>query len=491
MLYRNSFCFALHYNYILLFLIIQFLLIYFTHGANPVAVPIIPDALEAHTQRFAKIPDFEGAPASIICLVPLGDDLIVCTLTIIYRVSPAGEVSLFLDVAEAILAATGRTLNLNNRQHGGVRSIAFHPGYARNGLCYISAMETRPSNPQDFNYISDVSNPIRADSVLIEFRVSRETNLPIVSSYRNVFRIGMPVFDHPIKQIAFFGRQLYIAHGDGSVQSAIAGGGQGPDALGKILRINPRASQGLPYTVPRFNPFVNDSNMPSEVYAIGFRNPHHLCFGTNGKLFVADAGRDNIEEVNVVKRGRNYGWSQREGTFVHLSGGGLLNGISALPEDDEINGFEYPVAQVGHEGEIGDGFVGQAIAGACPVENGSPMTGNYYYSDFPRTGNLYFSKLDEINAAVTNGPPDELTQAPTYQAYIMFDHDDDPLTPSQRFENLGDVMRSEPEFQNQGRVDVRFGRGSRGELYWSSKGNGRVYLFTSSLTGGMGGVPQA
>lgn len=228
--------------------------------------------------------------------------------------------------------------------------------------------------------------------------------------------------------------------------------------------------------------------MPPEIYALGFRNPHNLCFARDGTLFVADAGRANVEEVNIVERGRNYGWSRREGTFVHV-GGGLIRGVRDLPARDERFGFTYPAAQVGHEGNVGAGFIGQAIAGGCPIQNGSPMSGNYFYADFPETGKLYFSSIPALKRAVTKGPRQRLWQARTKQAVIFFDHDNNPRTPPKRFNSLGDAMRSEYRFRNEKRVDVRFGRGTRGELYWSSKVSGRIYIFTSSLPGGPGGVP--
>ncbi|KAI0562307.1 Glucose/Sorbosone dehydrogenase [Gracilaria domingensis] len=452
-------------------------------AANPVSIPIIHGQFSVQTRKFAKLPDFNGESAKIVCIVPHGNDLYVCTLHAVYRINPQGVVSLYLNVEYAISASTNRMLDFSNKMHGGVRSIAFHPNFAQNGRVYIAAMESRPTNPRDFYYLSDAQKPIKADSVLLEFIHDFQTGVPNVFTYRNVFRVGMPVFDHPIKQIAFFGNYLYIAHGDGSIQSATAGGGQKKDALGKILRVNPLRQGSLPFTVPPGNPFVNKPFMLNEVYAMGFRNPHTISFGKDGTLYVADAGRDNIEEINLVVKGGNYGWSTREGTFVHESGGGLVTGVSPLPANDAAYGYIYPAAQVGHEGKEGAGFVGQAVAGGCPVENGSPMGGKYYYADFPKSGKLFYSTIYELKHARTTGPPWQLSQARTRQAIIYYEHDGFPGTPPLRFNTLGDVVKHDGE-QVKGRVDVRMGRGPRGELYWSSKSSGRVYLFTSSLPGG-------
>lgn len=455
-------------------------------GDNPVSIPIIRNAMDVHTEQFAKLPDFNGKSARIIAIIPLKKNLYVCTDRRIYSISKKRKVSLFFDVDSAMKQSTGRGVNLANEAHGGLRSLAFHPKYSKNGLFYTSVMEDRPNNPKDFEYLSDDDNPIAADSVLIEWKLDMSSGKPDPTSYRQVFRVGMPVFDHTIRQIAFFKKNLYIAHGDGSVQSASAGGGQRNNALGKILRINPLKKGSKPYRIPKDNPFKGNSSMLDEVYALGFRNPHHICFGKDGTLYNADAGRANIEEVNIVKKGLNYGWPLREGTFV-MVGGGLITGIRPLPSNDNGLKLEYPAAQYGHEGSRGAGFIGQAIAGACPIENGSPMSGNYFYGDFPKSGALYFSSIKELKKARTNGRPEKLKQARTRQARIFFDHDNDKKTAPREFETLGDVMRSEPGFGGQERVDLRFGRGSKGELYWSSKRNGRVYLFTSSQKGGPGG----
>ncbi|CAN8073860.1 unnamed protein product [Agarophyton chilense] len=449
-----------------------------TNTFNPVAQDIVKNAMDVHVKRFAKIPDENGRSAAINCIVPLMNELFVCTTTKIYHVSATGNVTMFLDVNAAVQMRSGRSLSLDNILHGGVRSIAFHPSFRNNGLFYVSAMEERPSKPENFHYVSDAPVPIDADSVLIEWRTDLSTSIPIIDSYRPVFRVGMPVYDHPIKQIAFFGNLLYIAHGDGSVQSAIAGGGQRKDALGKILRINPLKAGDRPYTTPRDNPFVGSNDYPEEVYAAGFRNPHHICFGIDGTLYAVDTGRANIEEVNLVQPAGDYGWPAREGTFAHI-GGGLMSGVSALAHDDSKYDYTYPAAQVGHNGPFGAAFIGQAIAGGCPVENGSPMSGFYYYADFPVSGKLFFSSISDLKGAITRGDPGRLTQATTYQADLFFNN--------VKYKTLGEIMRSEEGFSLERRVDVRFGRGYNGELYWSSKRNGRVYLITSSLPGGPGG----
>uniref|UniRef100_A0A7S4DKX7 Glucose/Sorbosone dehydrogenase domain-containing protein n=1 Tax=Lotharella globosa TaxID=91324 RepID=A0A7S4DKX7_9EUKA len=367
-------------------------------------------------------------------------------------------------------------MSFSNYQHGGLRAVAFHPDFETNGLFYVSAMESRPTDPENFHYASDwngggnfgFSGPIDADSVVVEFKYNLTNNSVIEDSYRLLFRIGMPVYDHPIKYIAFNGSYLFIAHGDGSVQSAITGGGQGSNALGKILRINPLyVNETTPYTIPSDNPYLGDNSFPDEVFAVGFRNPHTFCFSKSGELIVGEAGRDNAEEVNIVEAGHDYGWSQREGFFVHNENGTILKGVSPLPDDDAANNFTYPAAVVGHFGEIGDAFNGQALAGGCPIENGSPLSGTYWYVNFPRGGELYYSYMSELRSAVTMGDISSLTVATTYEATLI------NAETGETYKTVKALTGGKPE--------TRFGRGGAGELYMTSKHNGKIYRFEETL----------
>ncbi len=460
--------------------------------------------LEVHLQPYATLPDAStGSAPRLNAMATTGGRLFVVEEldARIYELVPTDDgarAELFFDVEAAVLRSTGRGIDHTNTFHGGLRSVAFHPDFASNGLFYTSAMEQRPADPGSSTYLSDVDEPIVADSVLVEWQVDPATGRPIATSYREVFRVGMPVYDHPIKQILFNPFSvpgdadhglLYVAHGDGSVTSAIAGGGQRNDALGKILRIDPRSSGARSYTVPADNPFIGDPTMLDEVYSLGHRNPHHLSFGRhNGDtlLIAAEAGRDNAEEINLVEAGGDYGWPQREGTFVHLPNGGIVTGVTPLPVDDARFGFTYPAAQYGHEGPLGSSFVRQAVAGGFPVSNGSPLSGQYLFSDFAVSGTLYHSAIARLTSAQTTGDPARLTQAPIGVVEVLFDHDRNPATPALPRADLADVFDDSPNYETT-RADVRFGQGPGGELYITSKRNNTVYLVTSSLPGGPGG----
>jgi hypothetical protein len=414
----------------------------------------------------------------------------------IYRfdsTTTGGNATLFFNVQSAVLASTGRNVNVSNIVHGGVRAVAFHPDFTTNGKFYTAMMEDRPADLTGHTYLSDAVTPISSDSVVAEWTYNHGLSQVDTTSYREVFRVGMPVADHTIRQMSFnphastgdadYGL-LYIAHGDGSVQSATAGGGQNNDALGKMLRINPLQDGANSYSVPASNPFVGSPTMLAEVYTFGHRNPHNFSFAEDGlggsHIIQVDIGRDNVDELNLLIPGGNYGWSDREGTFVHLPFGGIQNGIAPLPADEALNGYVYPSAQYGHDGPIGAGFVGQALAGGYVIGGGA-LTGEYVFSEFGNVGRIFHSNFDNLLNTITEldpldparDEPSELTQEVIRELSILFDHDNDLLTPgiATTFES---ILQSDPNYTGS-RFDLRFGQGPDGTLYIMNKNNGWIY----------------
>jgi len=448
--------------------------------------------LEVHIQPYTELPlATKGTPARWNGFSSIDNRIFIVDEQDghVYEITNAQSPQLWFDISSAIQSHTGRELDTSNLFHGGVRGIAFHPDFLNNGKFYASIMEERPTDTSSHFYISDDSG-ISADSVLVEWTADPATFAMDISSYREVFRVGVPEYDHPIKQIAFnphatpedsdYGH-LYIAHGDGSIESTLAGSGHNNDALGKILRIDPLESGDENYTMPADNPFLYDASIPSEVFSYGHRNPHHLAFTADGHLLATEAGRDNVDEINLVTSGSDYGWSEREGAFVHLDQGTVLNGIDALPANDAFNGYVYPAVQFGHHSAAGSTFTAVALGGGYVVENNSDIAGEFFFIDFPKTGDLLHASLSDILAANTTGDPATLTGAQAYIATVKFDHDSDPNTPA--LDNtIKEVIQSATGYVNTSdRLDVRIFQGPEGELYLSSKRNNRVYLVTSSL----------
>jgi glucose/arabinose dehydrogenase len=186
----------------------------------------------------------------------------------------------------------------------GLLGMAFAPDYARSGLFYIYFTGTDTKEH------------------LVEYR-RRSADVADPGSARPVFVHDDPEANHNGGQLAFGpDGLLYVGTGDGgggNDQHGARGNAQDlASPLGKILRMDPRASGGRPFTVPASNPFVNLAGARPEVYAYGLRNPWRFSFDrTRGDLVIGDVGQDAVEEIDFVRggkgRGANFGWRPFEG----------------------------------------------------------------------------------------------------------------------------------------------------------------------------------
>jgi hypothetical protein len=70
------------------------------------------------------------------------------------------------------------------------------------------------------------------------------------------------------------------------------------------------------YGIPKINPFAEDKNALGEIYAYGFRNPHRFTWTRNGEMIAFNVGHANIESIDLIKPGHDYGWPIREGSFL-------------------------------------------------------------------------------------------------------------------------------------------------------------------------------
>jgi putative heme-binding domain-containing protein len=108
---------------------------------------------------------------------------------------------------------------------------------------------------------------------------------------------------------------LYIGMGDTGPQGDPGGHAQDlATSLGKMLRIDvdhgQSSASGPAYAIPQDNPFRDRRGVRPEIWAYGFREPWRFSFDSaTGDLWVGDVGQDRIEEVDVVRRGENYGWN--------------------------------------------------------------------------------------------------------------------------------------------------------------------------------------
>jgi len=438
----------------------------------------------------------------------------------------------------------------------GVNPIAFDSEYASNGLFYTAHLETNSTAsamPTNWNHptldlagyttttrVNPPTGTIRYESVLVEWHDTNISNATFEGTAREMLRVGLNDRIHPMGDLMFNPlaqpgdadyRNLYIAQGDGSAgeNSATRTTPQRLDALqGKILRITPdltlrpadELSANGRYRIPTTgadpNPFVSVSltNLKKEIFAYGFRNCHRFSWDSVANVIVEDdIGLHSWEEVNLVHKGGNYGYSEREGA-EQLFVGGLNNGLTgsqvgaAFPSPDTLTvaGVAspvtpiYPVALYSHwDGDgISSGFVyrGSLMPG---------MYGKYIFGDIAN-GRMFYADFNEMLAADDGNLN---TVATTHELQIVYNNPLDvpdagfarwrmfdivALTYTNRGGNVsgqrlpgsaastgpGEVDR-DGVLYGSGRVDLRLCQGSDNEIYVISKSDGSIRKMVASL----------
>lgn len=119
---------------------------------------------------------------------------------------------------------------------------------------------------------------------------------------------------------------LYLGIGDGAranafvqAQEALNADAQSLAVLyGKVIRIDVnKQDSGLAYAIPPDNPFAGsaDSGVLGEIWAYGLRQPWRGSIDPHtGRLFIGDVGLVHSEEINLIEKGKNYGWRRLEGS---------------------------------------------------------------------------------------------------------------------------------------------------------------------------------
>jgi glucose/arabinose dehydrogenase len=246
---------------------------------------------------------------------------------------------------------------------------------------------------------------------------------------------------------------LYIGIGDGGcVENGFPFLAHDPaKPWGSVFRIDPKGnnSANKKYGIPAGNPFARDSTRLRELYAYGFRNPHRITWSSDGKMLVTNIGQANIESVNLILPGGDYGWPIREGNFL-IHPDGNINKAHELPSDDKNFNIIYPVAEYDHD-------EGKAITGGFEYTSANikELKGKYIFGDM-NNGRLFYVDVKEL----------QIGSMATIKE----------LRPS-----FNDKITTMQELCGNERVDMRLGRDGKGEVYVFTKPAGKIYRI-SGLT---------
>jgi glucose/arabinose dehydrogenase len=302
----------------------------------------------------------------------------------------------FLDLSGLIVA-----LNPNYDERG-VLGLAFHPDYANNGRFFVYyTTPLREGAPAGWDHTNVVG----------ELNVSADNpNVADLASLKTVLQIDQPQFNHDAGHIAFGpDGYLYIPIGDGggandNEEGHTPGLGNGQDTSnlhGSILRIDVNGEPGS-YTIPADNIFAGEDDKADEIYAYGFRNPYHISFdmGGDNALFVADAGQDLYEEVDMVMAGGNYGWNIKEGTHCFDPANPETPPASCADTGASGDALLDPIIEYSHD-DVGVVVVGGYVyrGSALPDLEGYYVFGDYSSTVEGQGGTLLWAEAPEDDAS--------------------------------------------------------------------------------------------
>lgn len=448
---------------------------------NPIPELIEKSKLSVGSEEVVKIPDSgsdkdENKAARLNRLIPPGDGsgrLFVNDMRGKLYVIINRNATVYMDVKSLV----GKGFHDQSGQQG-FSYFAFHREFAKNGIFYTVTSEDKDTGTPDFPVTKPIFNNkgqrIKSShhDVIREWKATSPSANTFSGTMREIIRIEEPYPDHNTGQLGFnpnvkrgeadYGI-LYIAVADGGSDGfpvrntdPLDNGQDLGTPLGKILRIAPLSNNSTngKYGIPADNPFVDDGDSKTldEIWAYGLRNPHRFSWDTGGdhKMLIVDTGQAFIEEVNLGKKGANYGWARREGTWrIEKDNENILYD---LPDNDRDLNYTYPIAQYDHDIPPGvTEFYGIAIAGGF-VSRGTvipELVGQYIFADFGSDGRFFHVPVDEL----VDG------KQATIKELRLFE---------------GNKESSFLKIVGHNRTDVRFGIDEAGELYVTSKQDGKV-----------------
>lgn len=332
----------------------------------------------------------------------------------------------------------------------GFGAFAFHPDFKENGLLYTTHTENPGLIKADFSYSDSIE--VTVQWVLSEWKMTG----PYIAKPRELFRIDMVTGLHGIQEIDFnpyakvsdedYGL-LYIGIGDGGSAELsypfITHDIEKP--WGCLLRIDPlgNSSPHGKYGIPSSNPFVGKEGL-AETYAMGFRNPHRFAWTQSGKLLLGNIGQKKVETINLIKPGSDFGWPKREGRF-RIDENDDLNVVYAIPANESLSDFNLPAVEMDHED-------------IAAISNLEEYTGNALQE---LKGKVVFTSISVAQQFfVEESEIEEGSKAQVKEFKISY---------------KGKITTFNELCGQKGRADLRIGKDEKGELYFFTKPDGKIY----------------
>jgi hypothetical protein len=297
----------------------------------------------------------------------------------------------------------------------GLLGLAFSPGFSDPSspgyhTLYTYESEAAGTAPADFGPApGTLTGPIDHQNVLTQWKVEASNpDVVDLSSQKDLLREDHPALNHNGGTIAFGpDGDLYLAIGDGGTANdsgnghiVSTGNAQALSVImGKMLRIDPLGNNSAngKYGIPANNPFVNTPGALPEIYAYGLRNPYRFSFDSaTGQLIEGDVGQNEVERVNNITAGGDFGWPIKEGSFLFNRTGPNTGYVNPVNSPGSPAGLIDPLLEYDHL------TGGSAVIGGF-VYHGSmipQLDGKYVFGDLslgsfsqPGNGRLFYADL--------------------------------------------------------------------------------------------------
>lgn len=225
-------------------------------------------------------------------------------------------------------------------EQGGLLDVEIDPDFARNGLVYLSYVEAAEQQSPalkdtgDFRLGSlDLTDDIIRGGAVARGRLEGHELRDVQVIWRQAPKtVGRGHFGHRL--IFADDGTLFITSGErmrfDPAQSLASN-------LGKVVRINPDGS------IPQDNPFVNEEGARGDIWSYGHRNILAAVIDpTSNRLWAFEMGPLGGDEVNLVQRGRNYGWPLVS-NGDHYGRPGIPTELTSIPGHATKEEYEAPV----------------------------------------------------------------------------------------------------------------------------------------------------
>lgn len=437
--------------------------------------------MEAELGRFTTAPALNGIAANSVTAIvsPPGET------NRIFVLDQFGIVNVISNLAQPVSRVfLDLSAKVQRGAESGLLGLAFHPGFQTNGWFFIyyttSLTTSQGTGTHDrlSRFSVDRTDPNRADPT---------SETPLITQLD-------PDPLHNAGDIHFGpDGYLYLSLGDGGGGLDVFNNTQRIDKhfFSGIVRIdvdnrpenlppNPHPASSGSYRIPRDNPFlataeqrataaaqgqplpagagveefngypIDPMDVRTEFYAVGLRNPWRFSFDpATGDLYCNDTGQDSREEVNLIKKGGNYGWAFMEGSIPGPKYTKMPDGIDLIPplaEYEHTQGRRAIVASLFYRGskypELDGAYLFSDVEGdigvirnengvATPIEWIAFSRGIATFGLNPDTGDILMSDginsiLRQLNREVAN----EASRAPELLSQTGIYSDLKTLTPA-------------------------------------------------------------